>query len=155
MSPQAMMRPEYDMLQANIITAFESTTYRNLSKLVSISRVLKTEGCFDVRLHGVGIFLWAEAFDRTALFVHQEFRKVPFDSVEQSPTLSLLEILPQGMGIGTIDFDFLKKVKSDSVRFGGIFLNIGVGSWLLTPELVTGEAEDLQTRFSVLTVQSL
>ena len=45
---------------------------------------------------------------------------------------------------------FLKKVKSDSVRFGGIFLNIGVGSWLLTPELVTGEAEDLQTRFSVL-----
>ena len=30
MSPQAMMRPEHDMLQANIITAFESSTYRNL-----------------------------------------------------------------------------------------------------------------------------
>jgi len=59
------------------------------------------------------------------------------------------------MRVVSVHFDLLKKVKSDAVSFRGVFLDVGIGPRLLTPELIAGETQNPQTRFSVLAIQSL
>ena len=49
----------------------------------------------------------------------------------------------------------LKKVKSDAVSFRGVFLDVGIGPRLLTPELIAGETQNPQTRFSVLAAEEM
>jgi len=109
----------------------------------------------DVGLHRVRVFLRAEPFDRSAFFVHEKFSEIPFDGVEERAALGLFEILPQGIRIGSINFDLLEKIEGDAVGSGGVILNFGVRSRLLPAKLVAGKRENLEPGFSILAIQSL
>jgi len=109
----------------------------------------------DVGLHRVRVFLGAESFDRPAFFVHEKFSEIPFDGVEERAALGLFEILPQGIRIGSINFDLLEKIEGDAVGSGGVILNFGVRSRLLPAKLVAGKRENLEPGFSILAIQSL
>jgi len=117
--------------------------------------ILRAQSCFDIGFHRIRIIFRAESLDGLAFFVHQKLCEIPLDGVHQKAPLSLLEVIPEWMGVVAIHVDFLKKVKGDAVNFGGVFLDFSIGAGLLTPELIAGKPENPQTRISVLAIQSL
>lgn len=56
-------------------------------------------------------------FDRNPIFINNEFSEVPFDGVNQSATLFVLQEGPQRMRTITIHIDLLKEIKVDFVVF--------------------------------------
>jgi len=87
-----------------------------------------------------------------ALAVRQELGEVPLDLAAQRLALLLLQELVQRVGAGPVDLNLGKHGVLGAARLGKL-LDLGVRAGLLAPELVAGEAQNLQTLAAVLIVQ--
>jgi len=87
---------------------------------------------------------WRVSFHRLTILVNDELSEVPLDFVEQEFGFLHLEILPQRMGRIPIDVDLAEQIELHSVLALCKLLDVCIGSWLLTCELIAGECQNLQ-----------
>ena len=96
----------------------------------------------------LGIICGAKPCPGLALFVNHKLGEVPLDAGTKESALFLFQKLPQGMSVGSVDIDLLEHVELDTITLGEL-LDLGVGSWLLSPKLVAGKGEDGQPILSL------
>lgn len=70
-----------------------------------------------------------------AILVNNEFSEIPFDGINQSATLLLLQVFVQWMGIVTIHIDLLEHIELNLTLFDET-LDLLIIAWLLIGKLV-------------------
>ena len=80
--------------------------------------------------------------------VDHELCKVPLNPCPEKTALLFLQVHPEWMSFIPVDVYFLEHVKLDAVTLRKL-LDLGVGAWLLGPELIAGEGEDGQPSLSL------
>lgn len=97
-----------------------------------------------LQVHLLGRGRGSVALDGLSVLVNDELGEVPFNGIDQSPTLLLLQVLVQWVGAAAIDVNFLEQIEVDlSVLDEALDLFCVAG--LLVAELVAREGENTQT----------
>mmetsp|Transcript_14789 Transcript_14789/g.32643 ORF Transcript_14789/g.32643 Transcript_14789/m.32643 type:complete len:209 (+) Transcript_14789:368-994(+) len=110
--------------------------------------------CTDVLLEAERAGGRGKAFHRHTIGVAQELGEVPLEAVAQHPPGQRLhQILVKRIRLVLVVALYLAQHGVLSALTLGEALHLCVGAWLLTPKIIAGEGEDLQTLRRVLGVE--
>lgn len=130
-------------LATAIIKLGEITHAQNFF-LIILQLIFRLEVLFELRDELLGRCGGRVTLHRFAIFIDNKLGEIPLDSIEESSTLLLLQILPQGMGLASVHVDFLKQIEFDFIILCET-LNLFTGSGFLVAELIAGKCENSQT----------
>lgn len=111
---------------------------------INLQLILCLKVFFELRDELLGRCGGRVTLHRFAIFIDNKLGEIPLDSIEESSTLLLLQILPQGMGLAAVHVDFLEQIEFDFTILCKT-LDLFAGSGLLVAELIAGECENSQT----------
>jgi len=126
-----------------VLFRIRSAAVRNI-RGVSLVTSRLSEVLEEVLLQSQRICGGRVSLHRLAILVNNELGEVPFDGANQKSGLLHLEILVQRNGRIPIDVDLTEQIKLHSVLALCKLLDLCIGSWLLTCELIAGECQNSQ-----------